>query len=268
MIRVKKIYSEYLKNERKIYIFVPPGYSKNPNYYYPVLYMQDGQNIFKGRGTYPLRWNLDVTALNLIKQKLIYDIIIVGISNTEWREWEYTPTLDELQGHGGYADLYLQFLIYEVKNYIDKTFRVYPFRENTAICGSSLGGLLALYAGITHPEMFGKIASISPSIWWDDRVILKMAKEWEIDPGLIKIWIDMGYGEVEDDELEDDDLHPIEESRLLCDIFVQKGFKKGRNLKYFEDYWGTHNEITWGKRMSNVLKFLFGKRRLKLSKDA
>jgi len=70
MIRVKTFYSQYLQNKRKIYIYIPPGYSRNLNYYYPVLYMQDGQNIFKGRGTYPLRWHLDITALNQEKINL------------------------------------------------------------------------------------------------------------------------------------------------------------------------------------------------------
>ena len=85
-----------------------------------------------------------------------------------------------------------------------------------------------------------------------------MAENWNIEPDLVKIWIDMGYGEVDDDELDEIDMHPIEESRILCDIFVKKGFKRGKNLRYFEDYSGTHDEFTWGKRMSNVLTFLFG----------
>lgn len=261
MIRVKNFYSQYLKNKRKIYIFIPPGYFTNVNYYYPVLYMQDGQNIFSRYGTHPMRWNVDVTALELIKQKSIHDIIIVGISNTEWRDDEYTPSIDENEQSGGYADMYLNFLIHEVKHYIDTTFRVAPFRENTAICGSSLGGLLSLYAGIKYPQIFSKIGAISPSLWWDEGIIFKMIESWDIDPSLMKIWIDMGYREVEDDELEEDELHPVEESRILYNMLLEKGFKKGRNLKYFEDHWGTHDEIAWGYRMSNVLKYLFRRRK-------
>jgi len=342
MVKVETIYSEELGNEREIYIFLPPSYDADAERTYPVLYMQDGQNIFSSAGeSAMMKWDVDTTALSLIEEGIIEEIIIVGISNSEWRDYEYTPTFDATDGSGGHADPYLTFLVEEVKEYIDENYRVRPFRHDTALAGSSLGGLLALYAAMEYPDFFGKIAAISPSLWWDDEIILEMARDWEIDPAGMKIWIDMGYNEDEEDdgesgngidEIEDDDdddddncdgcgeeaapglsgddddvddgsgeddegedsgtpvpeadeddeddddeggetmaaaqetdddgedePDPVEESRALVSILEEKGFVRGKNLQYFEDPWGSHNEISWGGRMGMVLTFLFGK---------
>jgi predicted alpha/beta superfamily hydrolase len=262
MIRIEKIHSEHLDGDREIYIFLPPGYNRKKQIRYPVLYMQDGQNIFSKYGGDMPRWNLDLTAMKLIRTRKIPEMIIVGIANSEWRDMEYTPTQDLSEGTGGYADHYLKFLIDDVKYFIDTRFRVLPFRESTGIGGSSLGGLLALYAAFTHPEYFSRVAALSPSLWWDDHVILDMARQWEINPVDMKIWLDMGLYEEEEEEGEEDDneewVHPMEESRTLREILKSKGFRRGTNLKYFEDYHGFHNEFSWGSRMDKVLKFLFG----------
>lgn len=255
MIEVYDFYSEYLEEERTIYIYLPPGYEEDEEKTYPVLYMQDGQNIFSDYGEGSMNWRLDETAEELIEEGKIEELIIVGISNSAWRDDEYTPTVDENEGTGGYADIYLQFLIDEVKSHIDSNYRVRPFREDTCVGGSSLGGLLSLYAAISHPEIFGKIAAISPSIWWDNRVILDMAEEWDVEPADMKIWLDMGI--YEGDEEDEDEVDPLEESDILCEILKAKGFKRGKNLRYFTDYDGSHDEFSWGKRAGRILLFLF-----------
>jgi predicted alpha/beta superfamily hydrolase len=326
MVHTETIHSEYLDGERELYIFLPPGYDENPDSSYPVLYMQDGQNIFSAQGEGAMRWNVDETAMQLIEEGTIEEIIIVGISNSEWRDDEYTPTFDEKEGTGGYADNYMHFLIDELKAHIDSTYRVRPFREDTAIAGSSLGGLLSLYASMKYPEFFGKIAAFSPSLWWDHHAIMDLAKSWELNPD-IRLWLDMGFNEgddededesspdetaeeaddeeddedeegdeasgdsddaiddddedhddddddddeeeddgdeadsddVDDDEDEDaeEDVDPIEESRAFCAILREKGFKDGHNLQYFEDPWGSHDEISWGNRIGMALEYLF-----------
>ena len=256
MIEVYSFKSEYIDYERDIYIYLPPGYDEDEDKTYPVFYMQDGQNIFSEYAESGMSWNMDITATELIEEGSIEEIIIVGISNSHWRDDEYTPTPDENEGTGGYGDLYLDFLINEVKEYIDDNYRVNPFREDTAIGGSSLGGLLALYAAMSYPEIFGKIAALSPSIWWDERIILDMAEEWDVEPENMKIWLDMGLFEADEEEEEEDD--PLEDADTLCEIFKSKGFKRGHNLRYFRDYKGSHNEYFWGKRSKKVLLFLFG----------
>ncbi|MEQ8170956.1 MAG: alpha/beta hydrolase-fold protein [Candidatus Eremiobacterota bacterium] len=260
MIETGTFYSEYLGEERKIYIYVPEGYGEDPDKNYPVLYMQDGQNIFSHHGEHAtkIKWNMDKTAGKLIKKGFIEEIIIVGIANSEWRDDEYTPTVDAQEGSGGYADMYLKFLTEEVKGYIDEHFAVRPFREDTAIGGSSLGGLLSLYAAIAYPEYFGKVAAISPSIWWDNNIILDMAEEWDVEPDEMQIWMDMGLYEIDEEEIEAGEPHPFEGSRELCEILTDKGFIVGQNFHYYEDYWGSHDEISWGRRMKKVLMFLFG----------
>ncbi len=257
MIEVYTLVSETFEEIREIYIYLPPGYEEDEEKTYPVFYMQDGQNIFSGYGEGPGKWDMDLVADELIEEERIKELIIVGISNSNWRDEEYTPTFDEGEESGGYADLYLDFLLQEVKEYIDNNYRVRPFREDTAIGGSSLGGLLALYAGITCPEYFGKIAAISPSIWWDNQVIMDMAEEWDVDPQDMKIWLDMGR--YENDEDDEDEADPLEQADMLCEILKSKGFKRGRNLRYFTDYKGTHDEYSWGKRIGKVMSFLFGK---------
>ncbi len=317
MIHVETLYSEHLESDRKIYIMTPPSYDEDIDRTYPVLYMQDGQNIFSEYREGPLCWDVDTTAQSMMAEDKIEEIILVGIANSEWRDDEYTPTVDDKEGTGGYADLYLHFLIEEVKAHIDKNYRVRPFREDTGIVGSSLGGLLSLYAAMAYPDYFGKIGVISPSLWWDNEIILQMAKEWDMNPDEMKIWIDMGMREeeeedsseeqddesesddkaeedkeeedlsalgyevdgeedveevseedVEEDEKEDDpsddseededDADPLQEARELCAILQDKGFVTGKNLLYFEDYWGYHDEISWGNRFGMVLSFLYG----------
>lgn len=280
MVRVETIFSDLLGRERDLYIFTPPGYRRHGARTYPVLYLQDGQNVFSREGTWPVRWDADGTAARLIRRRRIEELIIVGIANSEWRDDEYTPTEDALEGAGGLADLYLRHLVEEVKPFIDGNFRVRPFREDTAIGGSSLGGLLALYAAMTYPHYFSKVAALSPSLWWDDQVILKWATEWEVDPAGFKLWLDMGWwegddeeetaeageGETEEEEEEEEEegreeVDPVDEARVLCDILVEKGFRRGRNLRYFEDADGTHDELAWGRRFGKALTFLFGRGR-------
>lgn len=329
MIHIETLFSEHLDNERKIFIMTPPSYDEDPERTYPVLYMQDGQNIFSEHREGPLCWDVDTTAQSMMAEGKIEEIIVVGIANSEWRDDEYTPTADDKEGTGGYADLYLLFLIDEVKAHIDSNYRVRPFREDTGIVGSSLGGLLSLYAAIKYPDFFGRIGVISPSLWWDNEIILQMAKEWDMNPDEMKIWIDMGMreedeedeeeeteesieepdDESESDKLEEadkeedgeedlsalgyevdgeedaeedpeddpeddideeeedssvdaeedeDDADPLQEARELCAILEEKGFVSGKNLLYFEDYWGYHDEISWGNRFGMVLSFLYG----------
>ena len=84
-----------------------------------------------------------------------------------------------------------------------------------------------------------------------------MAEEWDIDPENMKIWLDTGLYEIDEEEMEAGEPHPFEGSRNLCEILIEKGFIRGDNLRYCEDYWGSHDEISWGRRMKDVLQFLF-----------
>ena len=146
-------------------VYLPPGYVEDTGRTYPVLYMHDGQNLFDPATAFGgNEWRLDDTAEELIERGAIEPLIIVGIYNTgEQRIHEYTPTTDPKLG-GGKADLYGKMLVEEVKPFIEKTYRTLPGPENTGMGGSSLGGLVTLHLGIQYPQVFGKLAVLSPSV--------------------------------------------------------------------------------------------------------
>jgi len=173
---------------------------------------------------------------------------VVGVYNAgEHRVDEYTPTPRPDRGGGGQADEYGRMLVEELKPFIDATYKTFPEAANTAIGGSSLGGLLTMHLGLRYPTAFGKLAVLSPSVWWDDRVILR-----EVDALAHKlpqrIWLDAGTREGGD---------VIADSRRLRDALVDKGWVAGKDLMYFEADGGEHNEHSWAARVGQVLEFLF-----------
>ncbi len=257
MILRETIKSEQLGEERELFIYLPPGYDENNvERLYPCLYMHDGQNIFAQAGDSEFgKWEVDITADDLIEKGEIIPLIIVGISNSPDRDYEYTPTYDQEEETGGFADTYLNFLTQELMPTINETYNVSPYPTDTAICGSSLGGLLSLYAIMRHEDLFKKAAILSPSIWWDNKVILDAVSLWEPDCTELKLWVDMGW--FEEEELTDEPGHPIDDSRELTELLESRGFTVGENLVYYEDPEGAHNEFSWAKRMQMILYYLF-----------
>ena len=154
---------EYYKNfsieglkPRTLIVWLPPNYAKDTDKRYPVLYMQDGQNLFDPRTSSGyIDWRADETADSLIRKADIKPIIIVGIYNTEDRSQEYADTP---KGH-----LYMKGLVEKIKPFIDSKYKTLTDRENTAVGGSSLGGLFALMCAWEHPEVFSKAACFSPA---------------------------------------------------------------------------------------------------------
>jgi predicted alpha/beta superfamily hydrolase len=235
---------------RDVIVFLPPGYDAEPERRYPALYLHDGQNLFDGATAFVKGqdWRVDDTAEALIREGSIDPLIIVGIYNAgAHRVDEYTPTRDRRQRAGGDADAYGRMLTSELKPFIDRTYRTQPGPANTGLGGSSLGGLVTLYLGLRHPDVFGKLAVLSPSVWWDDRVILKTIRQTPIDPRL-KIWLDIGTLEGG---------KTVREARALRDELVRAGWKLGVDLQYSEIPEAGHNEAAWAARVDPFLRFLF-----------
>jgi predicted alpha/beta superfamily hydrolase len=138
-------------------------------------------------------------------------------------------------------------LVEELKPFIDVTYKTLPSAASTALGGSSLGGLLTMYLGLRYPTAFGRLAVMSPSVWWGQRVLLH---EVEALPGKLpqRIWLDAGTAEGEE---------TLENARALRDALVAKGWTIGDDLAYLEEQGGGHNEQSWGMRVERVLKFLF-----------
>ncbi len=261
--------SAFLSGPRDVIVYVPPHYEREPDRRYPVLYLHDGQNLFDGarsgdEGNGPMLagspptgqtafvpdqdWRVEETAKELIAARLIEPLIIVGVYNTGKRRIdEYTPTRDRRQRVGGDAGLYGRMLTEELKPFIDRTYRTLPDPANTGLGGSSLGGLVTLYLGLLHPDIFGKLAVLSPSVWWDNRVILKLVRLTDPKPRL-SIWLDIGTGE--------GGKH-LQNARALRDELVRAGWVMGDDLVYAEIPEAGHSEAAWADRVGPFLQFLF-----------
>ena len=242
--------SQFLSDPRDLVVYVPPGYEQEGDRRYPVLYLHDGQNLFEGATAFVpgQDWRVSDTADAGIKAGRIEPLIIVGIYNTgKHRIHEYTPTRDRKHGAGGAAALYGHMLSEELKPFIDRTYRTLPDPVNTGLGGSSLGGLVTLYLGLMHPDVFGKLAVLSPSVWWDNRRILKLVGVVDPKPRL-QIWLDIGTGE--------GGKH-VMNARALRDELVKAGWILGADLIYAEIPEADHSETAWAQRVGPFLEYLF-----------
>jgi predicted alpha/beta superfamily hydrolase len=247
--------SKLLQNRRRLLVYLPPGYEKNPDARYPVLYMQDGQNLFDQATSFAGEWRADETADRLIAGGEIEPIIIVGIENTPERVSEYTPAA--VVGNGGRGREYLRFVVEEVKPLIDRTYRTLPGREHTGIAGSSLGGLISLYAVQQYPGVFGRCGAVSPSLWWGTQQFLKEAREDAAWARGSRIWLDMGTAENDDPERAGE---ALEEAAELADVLQRSGLVRDRDFVWKPIDGGRHNEAAWADRLGQILIFLYPKR--------
>ena len=246
--------SRILGNKRDVLVYLPPGYRRSRTRRYPVLYLHDGQNVFDATTAFGgTEWGADETAQRLVEQKLIEPLIIVAVANVgEARIHEYAPTRGRLeQGKRrrskGLLRHYGSFLINELKPFIDARYRTLSDPENTGLGGSSLGGLATICLGLWFPNVYRRIAVMSPSIWWDKEVLYKMVEELDEDakPPL-KIWLDTGTHE-----------EGWERARVLRDGLIEKGWRLYDDLHYFEDEGAGHTEGAWAHRLDAVLRFLY-----------
>lgn len=247
---VRGFHSDIMGNERDITIYLPPLYQDRDGLRYPVLFMHDGQNLFEPERAFipGQHWRLAEAADEVIGRRVARPMIIVAIDNTgSSRIDEYTPTHDRARQGGGKADDYGRMLIEELKPVIDAQFRTLPGTLNTALGGSSLGALATLHLGLIRPDVFGGLAVMSPSVWWDNRAILADVERFD-EPHRPRIWLDMGGREGVDG---------LANARALRDRMLSSGWRNGDNLRYFEDRRGDHSESAWARRVPSVLEFLF-----------
>ena len=214
--------------------------------------MQDGQNLFDPATAFMgNHWGLAETTSSLIAAKSIEALIIVGVYNTGLRRVsEYTPTRCRRQRKGGKASRYAQMLARELKPFIDHEYRTRKAAVHTGVGGSSLGGLVSLTSVLEYPSVFGKAAILSPSVWWDERAILRSVGAFRGRPQA-RIWLDIGTQEGDRPE------QMLEDARLLRDALAAKGWREGDNLIYREIPGAGHNENAWGARFGDVLQYLY-----------
>jgi len=240
--------SKILGNTRDLTIYLPPGYDERDARRYPVLYMQDGQNLFDGRRAFAGNpWRLGEAVDEAVGKFAAEPLIIVGLDNTgPARVDEYTPSRDHERG-GGRADDYGRMIIEEIKPMIDERYRTRPDADSTAIGGSSLGGLVSFYLLLKHPNVFRRGAVMSPSVWWNGREILGQVERLG-DGERPRIWLDVGGKEGRD---------AVADVRALHQRMLAKGWNN-KNYHYHEEKKADHNEHAWAHRSPMMLEFLFG----------
>jgi predicted alpha/beta superfamily hydrolase len=246
---LKQFQSRFLPDARDIEVYLPEAYINDSARHFPVFYLHDGQNLFDDRTSYipDHTWQAHTAADRLTRAGLIEPVILVGVNNTGLRRMaEYTPTRDPRLG-GGDGALYGRLLVEELKPCIDRAFRTLPDATHTALGGSSLGGLISLYLGFTYPGVFSRLAVISPSIWWNDRAILRTVTAGHARPNL-RIWLDMGTAE---------GLRHLRDTDLLHRRLLDRGWRDDIDLKYLRVPNGLHSETAWAARFDQVLQFLF-----------
>ncbi|MDO7883907.1 alpha/beta hydrolase [Hymenobacter cheonanensis] len=160
---------------RRVWLYLPPGYGASPHRRYPVLYLQDGQNIFDEATAFAGEWGVDETLNRLAREgQDPTGCLVVAIDNGGARRLdEYSPWVNAEYKKGGEGDQYTDFLALTLKPYIDAHYRTRPDAAHTAVAGSSMGGLIAFYAGLKYPQVFGRIGVFSPAIWFAKDSLLR-----------------------------------------------------------------------------------------------
>ena len=250
-----RFYSRGLRNHRDVVVWLPPGYGLMRRRH-PVIYFQDGQNIFDPATAFlGNAWQAGDRATELIRAHQIAAPIMVGVHNTGFNRMnEYAPTPAEFTGWDGEkcrstgdAKRYARFLVNELKPFIDARYLTLPGVRHTALVGSSMGGLVSLYFALWHPRVFGHVAALSPSVWWDNRAVIHEFARLRKKPD-IRLWLDMGTAEP-----------GWEAIRLLRDALVAKGWKPGADLAYLEATGAEHTEAAWAARIGDVLQWIVGR---------
>jgi predicted alpha/beta superfamily hydrolase len=239
------VFSPQLFNTRDVYVYLPPSYGRG-DYRFPVLYMQDGQNLFDPAWSYAGSWRVDLAMT--AAARLGFEAIVVGVANTgSARLDEYGPFFEPSIGAGGVADLYLEFLLETVKPQIDDQFRTLPEPEQTGIAGSSMGGLVSLWAFFHPTHAFGFAAALSPALWFGARRIFPYVEQASAPPWHGRLYLDMGTREGG---------HTLHDARRMRDLLAAKGYREGDTLRYVEEEGARHTEAAWRRRFKKAVPFL------------
>ena len=243
-------HSGILPDDRTVSVHLPVEYAREPERRFPVLYLHDGQNLFDDRTAYVPghTWRAGATADRMAATGAAEPVVLVGVGNTGLRRMaEYTPTRDVRMG-GGEGDRYGRLLVEELKPWVDAQYRTEPEAARTGLGGSSLGGLISLYLGFRYPEVFTRLAVLSPSLWWDRRsIFLDVADAGRPKPPL-RIWLDIGTAE---------GLRHVRDTELLGRRLVGLGWSAGKDLALTVVEGGAHTEDAWADRLDRVLGFLY-----------
>ncbi|MCX6120999.1 MAG: alpha/beta hydrolase-fold protein [Ignavibacteriales bacterium] len=240
----RQLRGDGLQYARDVIVWLPPSYEKQKSKRYPVLYMHDGQNIIDPRTSFiGYDWHVDEVADSLIRAGTMEEIIVVGIYNSRDRISEYSDT--------DMGKAYAKFVISKVKPLIDSTYRTKPDRQNTAVMGSSMGGLISFLFVWWHPEVFSKAGCLSSV--FDSRAasVLNLVRAEKKKTHDVKIYFDCGGYNGERS------LKPGMDE--IIELMKKGGYNEGTDFISFFDPKAEHSERAWASRVWRPLIFLFGK---------
>lgn len=256
-LRLHEFYSRTFRNTRFLRVWLPPGYDDpgNAARHYPVLYLNDGQNLFEASLSFTgVEWQVDETADRLIREGIIPPMIFVGLDNgTKHRFREYmphrsfNPMMLRVQG-----TRYPTFLIKEVMPFMARNYRVATGPENTGLGGSSLGALISIFTAAVSPGVIGRLLVESPSLWASNRQLLRGSRTVKRWPE--RIFLATGTSEV---GRRDRDQSVVDDVREFASILRRAGLDESR-LRVVIEEGGTHHESAWARRLPEALTFLFG----------
>ncbi len=242
-----------LSAARRIWVYLPPGYQDGASRF-PVLYMHDGQNVFETATSFAGEWQVDESLDRLCAEGSTSGLIVVAIDNAGSRRLdEYSPFRDARLDKGGAGDAYLSFLVHAVKPFIDRSFRTRPEAASTGVAGSSMGGLISLYAAYRYPSVFSKVAALSPSVDFAHFALARLARRTPAPQGL-HVWLDIGGRESGEPR---EDRAAVEMVVRFHQLLLDRGFAAART-RLVVDPEGAHNEAAWAKRFPEVVTWLFG----------
>jgi predicted alpha/beta superfamily hydrolase len=256
-LRLHEFRSRIFKNTRFLRVWLPPGYDdgQNANRHYPVLYLNDGQNLFEPSTAFGgVEWQVDEAADRLIRAGAVPPLIVVGIDNTgKDRLREYMPhrsmhpRMLRVQGKH-----YPDFLTKEVMPFVEQNYRVATRPEDSGLGGSSLGALIALYTATVRPGVFGRLLLESPSLWASNRQVIKDSRSIRIWPE--RIFLAVGTAEAGSAERS---RTVVDDVRELAAIMRRAVLSEKRLRLVINDGAG-HSESAWAARFPEALQFLFG----------
>ena len=244
--------STQLPRARGIWVYLPPTYLENTAARFDVLYMHDGANLFSPATAYGgVEWQVDETMNAGASTGAIRETIVVGIESTSERIYELTPSVDPGRNAGGGANEYLAMVRTEIMPKVNGELRTLTGPGHTGVMGSSLGGLVSVYAAVHQADVFGVVGAMSPSTWWDGRMILGEVAGMPAERPR-RIYVDSGDSGVEQDDRAN--------TALLDQALVTAGYVEGESLKYVVQSGAEHNERYWAERLPGALRFLLGAR--------
>lgn len=230
-----------LQRYRKIWVYLPPGYHQSKKSY-PVIYMQDGQNLFDESQAGFGEWGIDETLDSLAKAGEP-SAIVIGIENGPKRLNEYNPFYFERAGEGE-GDAYLNFIIKDLKPAIDKKFRTLKTKENTIIAGSSMGGLISFYAALKYHNVFGRAGVFSPAFWTAPAIVSLTDSLAPMSKGMYFFYM----GELEGKEM----------AKKMEDVIEHLGKSSNALIYNITDPEGKHNETSWRKWFAEFFLWITG----------